>query len=69
MSKFPRGTVVWHKVMGKGVAINEVEGGMIQVRMVNGHIEKFYPEELEAESELDARNKNEIEDRSWNIGE
>lgn len=55
--KFARGTVVYHKVMGKGVALNEVDEGMIEVRMENGHIEKFYPEELETDEEVQARNR------------
>lgn len=56
--------------MGKGVAINELEGGMIQVRMENGQKESFYPEELETEKEFDARNRNEIsDDKNWRIGQ
>lgn len=58
MTQFPRGTVVHHKVMGKGIALNEVdEKGekMIEVRMENGHIEKFYPEELESDEIVQAR--------------
>ena len=70
MGKFTRGSVVYHKVMGKGVAINELEGGMIQVRMENGQKESFYPEELETEKEFDARNRNEIsDDKNWRIGQ
>lgn len=53
--KFTRGTVVYHKVMGKGVVLNEANKGMIEVRMANGHIEKFYAEELETEEEVQAR--------------
>lgn len=69
MGKFTRGTVIYHKVMGKGIAINELENGFIQVRMENGHTENFYPEELETESEFDARNKNHVsEDKNWRIG-
>jgi len=60
---FTRGTVVHHKVMGKGIALNEVdEAGeiKIEVRMENGHIEKFYPEELETDEVVQARNRNQI---------
>ncbi len=59
MSKFSRGTVVHHKVMGIGVAINESDDndGMVEVRMKNGQKEKFYPEELETQEEVNARNK------------
>lgn len=64
MTQFPRGTVVHHKVMGKGIALNEVdEKGekMIEVRMENGHIEKFFPEELETEQEVAERNRQKTE--------
>ena len=70
MGKFTRGTVVYHKVMGKGVAIDELEDGMIQVRMENGQKESFYPEELETEEEFDARNRDKIsDDKNWRIGQ
>lgn len=69
MGKFTRGTVIYHKVMGQGVAINELEDGMIEVRMANGQKERFYPEELETEEESNARNRNSIEDKNWRIGE
>ncbi|MDO8618796.1 MAG: hypothetical protein Q7R49_02500 [Candidatus Daviesbacteria bacterium] len=62
---FIRGTVVHHKVMGKGIVINEVEDGgekKIEVRMANGHLEKFYPEELETDEVVQARNRNQIEE-------
>lgn len=62
---FARGTVVHHKVMGKGIALNEVEEKdekKIEVRMENGHIEKFYPEELETDEAVQARNRNQIEE-------
>ncbi len=69
VGKFTRGTVVYHKVMGKGVAINELENGNIEVRMQNGQKERFYPEELETEAGFDARNRNEITgDKNWRIG-
>lgn len=61
---FARGTVVHHKVMGKGIAINEVdEKGekMVEVRMENGHIEKFYPEELESDDVVQARYERQAE--------
>lgn len=64
MTQFTRGTVVHHKVMGKGVVLNEVdEKGekMIEVRMENGVPQKFYPEELESDAEVQARNRNQIE--------
>lgn len=60
---FARGTVVHHKVMGKGTAINEVEEKgekMVEVRMENGHIEKFYPEELESDDTVQARNRAKV---------
>lgn len=65
MTQFSRGTVVHHKVMGKGIALNEVkEKGeeKIEVRMENGHIEKFYPEELETDEVVRARNRNQLEE-------
>lgn len=65
MTQFPRGTVVHHKVMGKGIALNEVEEKdekKIEVRMENGHIERFYPEELETDEAVQARNRNQIEE-------
>lgn len=70
MSKFSKGTIVYHKSMGdKGVVINEADG-MIEVRTSNGHITKFHPEELETEQEFDAKNRNEItDDKNWRIGE
>lgn len=56
--------------MGQGVALNELEDGMVEVRMANGQKERFYPEELETEKEYDARNRNEIEDdKNWRIGD
>lgn len=65
MTQFSRGTVVHHKVMGKGIALSEVEEKgekKIEVRMENGHIEKFYPEELETDEAVQARNRNQIEE-------
>jgi len=65
MTQFPRGTVVHHKVMGKGVVLNEIdEKGekMIEVRMENGVPQKFYPEELETNEVVQARNRNQIEE-------
>ncbi len=65
MTQFPRGTVVHHKIMGKGIALNEVEEKgekKIEVRMENGHIEKFYPEELETDAVVQARNRNQMEE-------
>lgn len=64
MTEFTRGTVVHHKVMGKGIALNEVKEGeetKIEVRMANGHIEKFYPEELETDAVVKAREQNQID--------
>lgn len=61
--KFTRGMVVHHKVMGKGVALDVVEDGderKVKVRMANGHIEEFYPEELETDEEVQRRNRNQI---------
>ena len=62
---FTRGTVVHHKVMGKGIAINEVDDKgekKIEVRMENGHIEKFYPEELETDDVIQARQRRQIDE-------
>lgn len=62
---FARGTVVHHKVMGKGIAINEVDDKgekKIEVRMENGHIEKFYPEELETDDVVQARQRRQIDE-------
>jgi len=70
MGKFTRGTVVYHKAMGRGVAINELRDGMVEVRMENGQREKFYPEELESQTEVDTRSRNEIGDnKNWRIGD
>ncbi len=71
MGKFPRGTIVIHKAMGKGVAINEVKDGMIEVRMQNGQKETFYPEELETVEEYTGRLNNPItsDQKNWRIGE
>lgn len=56
MSKFIRGTVIEHKVMGIGVVLNEVDDkGFVEVRMANGHIDRYYPEELETHEEVVAR--------------
>lgn len=63
MTQFTRGTVVHHKIMGKGVVLNEVdEKGekMIEVRMENGVPQKFYPEELETNEAIQVRNRNQI---------
>lgn len=52
---FTRGTVVYHKVMGKGIVINQVEKKgekMFEVRMENGHPQVFYPEELDSEETI-----------------
>ncbi len=60
MTQFTRGTVVHHKVMGKGVVLNEIdEKGekIIEVRMENGVPQKFYPEELETDETIQARNR------------
>ncbi len=60
-----RGIIVHHKVLGKGIVLNELdENGekKIEVRMSNGHIEKFYPEELETDDIVKARDRNEIEE-------
>ncbi len=61
MTKFTRGTVVEHKVMGKGVVLNDVDdNGYVEVRMANGHIEKYYPEEMETEDEVNTKYRNRI---------
>lgn len=68
MSKFQRGNVIYHKTMGVGVVLNETNDGKVEVRMQNGHIEKFFPEELETEQKFLAKNKNDIDDKNWRIG-
>lgn len=63
MTQFPRGTIVHHKIMGKGIALNEIKEkgeNKIEVRMANGHIEKFYPEELESNDTVSARKKAQL---------
>lgn len=66
MNQLVRGTVVHHKIMGKGIVINEVNNDknekMIEVRMSNGHIEKFYPEELETDDVVRSRHRQEMEE-------
>lgn len=47
--------------MGKGVVLNKLDDGMVEVRMENGQREKFYPEELETEGEVQARWDEEAE--------
>lgn len=62
---FKRGVVVHHKVMGKGIVINEVkenEETMIEVRMANGHIQRFYPEELETDEAVQDRYRRQAEE-------
>lgn len=66
---FPRGTVIHHKVMGKvmgkGMAIKEIDDNgekKVEVRMANGHIEKFYPEELESDDEVQTRQRRQIDE-------
>lgn len=62
---FTRGTVVHHKIMGKGIALRQVdEGGekKIEVRMANGQLEKFFPEELETDEEVQARERKKTEE-------
>lgn len=41
--------------MGKGVVLNKLDDGMVEVRMANGQKERFYPEELETQEEVTAR--------------
>lgn len=63
MTKFVRGTVVDHKTMGMGVVLNDVDDkGFVEVRMSNGHIEKYYPEELETHEEVIARQRARFEE-------
>lgn len=60
--KFARGAVVHHKMMGKGVVLNETDDGMVEVRMANGIPQKFYPEELETDEEVQARDRRKTEE-------
>lgn len=55
--KFVRGVVIYHKVMGKGVVLNQIDEEKFEVRMMNGQIEHFYPEELEIEEEIKDRSR------------
>lgn len=62
---FTRGTIIHHKVIGKGIVLNELEENgekKMEVRMENGHIEKFYPEELETDEEVQARDRRMVEE-------
>lgn len=62
---FNRGIVVYHKIMGKGIVLKEIEENdekKIEVRMANGHIEKFYPEELETNETVQARNQRQTDE-------
>lgn len=62
---FTRGTVVHHKVLGKGIVLNELEEEgekKIKVRMANGHIEKFYSEELETDEVVQERDRRMVEE-------
>jgi hypothetical protein len=57
---FKRGDIVHHKIMGKGIVLNLVQENneeKVEVRMANGHIEKFYSEELETDELVKARNR------------
>ncbi len=63
--KFTRGVVIHHKVMGKGIVLDEVDDGdekKIEVRMANSHIERFYSEELETDEEVQARQRRRIDE-------
>lgn len=60
--------------MGIGVVLNDVDkDGFVEVRMANGHIEKYYPEEMETHEEVLARQRANYEEaqrkskRSWGI--
>ncbi len=69
VDKFVRGLVVFHKVMGKGVVLGKTDDGLVEIRMENGQKEKYYPEELETEQELDSRLVNDFsDDKDWRIG-
>ena len=47
--------------MGRGIVINDVDDkGFVEVRMSNGHIEKYFPEELETNEEVNARRQNQM---------
>ncbi len=62
---FKRGDIVHHKIMGKSVVLNilkDKDEEKIEVRMANGHIEKFYPEELETDIVVQARDRDQIEE-------
>ena len=62
--KFKRGDIVHHKIMGKGVVLNEIEENgekKIELRVANGQKEKFYPEELESDDYFKTRIKSENE--------
>ena len=65
MTQFVRGIIVHHKIMGKGLVINELEEKgekIIEVRMSNGVLQKFYPEELETDDVVQARYRQMVED-------
>lgn len=68
MNKFQRGTVVRHKVMGRGVVIDN-KNGFVHVRMENGLIQEYYPEELVTEDDYDAHVMSQVpkEEKNWNI--
>lgn len=68
MEKFKRGVVVQHKVMGRAVVIDQ-KGEFIHVRMQNGEIQEFYPEELETADEYMARIMSQVpkNDKDWGI--
>lgn len=62
---FNRGDVVHHKIMGKGIVLGEVSDNgekLVKVRMTNGNIEKFYPEELETDEVVKGRARAQIEE-------
>lgn len=46
--------------MGKGIVLNSLEDGMVEVRMANGQKEKFYPEELETDEEVKVREERQM---------
>lgn len=63
MDKFKEGIVVYHKASRKRCVIIKInENQTIKVRTEKDEQKDYYPQELETEEEVTARDKNQIEE-------